>query len=119
MVKYLKGKFMRANVREEVQIAYRTEGTNGNVETVAITLTEEDVNNIKKAHVIVKENPFIQSLSVNKRAGIELLDEEGEEDEEFDLGVDFFKVYGDVFYYFAQGNYDSRDQFESNPITLD
>ena len=88
------------------------------IETLKIHITPTDVENIKKAMEVVKNNKFILSINVELNGHVEYLDDENDEVENWKTDVEKFIVYDDTFYCYAQNKWHSGDQIESDGITL-
>ena len=89
------------------------------IETLKINVTPTDVENIKKAMDLVKNNSFISSIHIDLNGYVEYLNDEGEEVDEWRVDVERFVVYSDSVYYYAQNKWHSGDQIESEAIYRD
>lgn len=93
--------------------------TTEDIETVRLELDDETISNIKWAAKLVKDNHFLDSVSVNLTHGNAThYDWEGNETTEWAIEVEHLKVYSDTFYYYAQNKYDSADQIETGGISI-
>ena len=72
------------------------------IETLKINVTPTDVENIKKAMDLVKNDSNISSIHIDLNGHVEYLDDEGEEYEDWRADVERFVVYSDSVYYYAQ-----------------
>ena len=85
------------------------------IEKVKIDFTQTDIDNIKKACEIVKENKFIENIRIKVTSNVTLLADEDEDiTDNWKYDISQFIVYDDVFYFYAQGKDDSGDQLESD-----
>ena len=89
------------------------------IETLKIHVTPTDVDNIKKAMELVKQNSFITSINVDLNGHVEYLDDDNNEVEDWRVDVERFVVYSDSVYYYAQNKWHSGDQIESEAIYRD
>lgn len=89
------------------------------IETLKINVTPTDVDNIKKAMELVKQNSFITSINVDLNGHVEYLDDDNNEVEDWRVDVERFVVYSDSVYYYAQNKWHSGDQIESEAIDCD
>lgn len=89
------------------------------IETLKINVTPTDVENIKKAMDLVKNDSNISSIHIDLNGYVEYLDDEGEEYEDWRADVERFVVYSDSVYYYAQNKWHSGDQIESDAIYRD
>jgi len=81
---------------------------------VRVSFNPDDIANIKKASDFVKDNKFVEHVSINVTSDYAFLNEDSE-----DITGDWehepikFIVYDDVVYLYAQHVDDSEDQVES------
>lgn len=87
------------------------------IEKLIINVTPTDVENIKKAMDIVKNNPLISSINIDLNGYVENVDDLGEE-VDWKADVERFIVYDNSVYYYAQNKWHSGDQIESDCIEL-
>ena len=91
-----------------------------NIDKLKINLTPTDIDNIKSAMELVKNNKFISSINVDLDGNVEYFDDDNNEVEDWKVDVERLIVYGNnSVYYYAQNKWNSGDQIESNCITLD
>jgi hypothetical protein len=89
------------------------------IKTLKIHVTPTDIDNIKNAMELVKNNKFINSINVDLNGHVEYLNENGGEFENWIIDVERLVVYNNSVYYYAQNKWHSGDQIESDCITLD
>ena len=89
------------------------------IDKLKINLTPTDIDNIKNAMELVKNNKFINSINVDLNGHVEYLNENGGEFENWIIDVERLVVYNNSVYYYAQNKWHSGDQIESDCITLD
>jgi hypothetical protein len=107
------------NLVIEKKVNFRSEdySSSSEIETLKFTLTPTDITNLKTAMELVKTNRFIASINVSLFGGVDYLDDEGKDADDWRIDVDHFIVYDNSIYYYAQNKYDSGDQIESEEIT--
>jgi hypothetical protein len=88
------------------------------IEKVKIDFSQTDIDNIKKASSIIKENKFIENIRVAVSSDVTLLADEDEEVTSWEYDTIQFIVYDDVVYLYAQSKDDSADQIESEPFEI-
>jgi len=89
------------------------------IDKLKINLTPTDVDNIKNAMELVKNNKFINSINIDLNGNVEYLDDNDVDVESWENDVERLVVYNDSVYYYAQNEGHSGDQIESDCITLD
>jgi hypothetical protein len=88
------------------------------VEKVKINFSDFDIEKIQLAQKLIKENGF-ESISIEINSGIELLDGEDQEYDNWEFDYICFKIYYNSVYFYAQNKYHSGDQIESDCILID
>lgn len=88
------------------------------IEKVKIDFSQTDIDNIRKASEIIKENKFIENIRVKVTSDVTLLADEDEEVTSWEYDTIQFIVYDDVFYLYAQNVDDSGDQIESEEFEI-
>ena len=88
------------------------------VEKLKINITSTDLDNIKKAMRIVRDNDFISSVKIDIDGFVGYVDDLDEE-VDWRADVEQFIVYSDCVYYYAQNKWHSGDQIESDSIERD
>jgi hypothetical protein len=104
------------------EVAFRSENSSSyEIQFLQIELSEKDKESILKAQKIVKENSFISSIRVSINSDIEYLNDEKKEilDSDFRVDTEFFIVYSNSFYYYAQNKWQSCDYFESSEMEIE
>jgi hypothetical protein len=109
------------NLVLEKQIAFFSQDYSDamGVETLKISITPTDIENIKKSMEILRANKFMSSIHVPLEGYVEYLNDEGEEFDEWRVDVERFVVYIDCVYYYAKNKWSSGDQIESEAIEAD
>jgi hypothetical protein len=101
----------------EKEVAFRCDNSDtSQIEVIKLTFIEREINNIKKAMQICKDNDFIVNVRVDFR-DFELFDDE-ENEVDWRVDVSQLIVYKDSFYFYAQNKWDASDQIESSEIHL-
>ena len=83
------------------------------IEKVKVDFSNTDIDNIKKASAIIKDNKFIENIRVKVTSDVTLLNDE-DEVVDWEYGTMQFIVYDDAVYLYAQHEDDSADQIESD-----
>lgn len=86
------------------------------IKKLKINIAQSDVDNIRKAMVILNENSAMSSIHVNMNGFVEYLGDDDKSIDDWETGVEGFIVYPDVFVYYSQNESHSGDQFESEFI---
>ena len=87
------------------------------IEKLIINITPTDVDNIRKAMSILKENKFMESINLSLNGYVENVDDLGDE-VDWKSDVERFIVYDNSVYYYAQNKWSAGDQIESDCIEL-
>lgn len=102
------------------EIAFRTDySASLDIKKLDIVLSEQDKENIAKAQAIVKDNRFISSIKIDISGSVKYLSDEDQEVEDWRVDVEYFIVYSNAFYYYAQNKWDSGDYIESEELYLE
>jgi hypothetical protein len=83
------------------------------IEKVKVDFSNTDIDNIKKASAIIKDNKFIENIRVKVTSDVTLLNDE-DEVVDWEYSTIQFIVYDDAVYLYAQHEDDSADQIESD-----
>ena len=88
------------------------------IENVIITLSEEDIKNIKEAQEILKNNNFISQLRLNISGDVIYKDSEDEIVKDYKIDTQEFIVNKDSFCYYAQNKWSSFNYIVSEDLNL-
>lgn len=106
-------------VKKEIAFFSNSYSDAMSIDQVQIKLSDVDIENIKRASKLVKDNKFITSIKIEVDGEVDYLDENDDPaDVDWRVDVQNFMVYDDTFYYYAQNKWDSGDQIESGAFEI-
>jgi hypothetical protein len=88
------------------------------IENLTITLSEEDVKNIKEAQEILKNNNFISQLRLKIIGDVVYKDDEDEIVTDYEIDIQEFIVNKDSFCYYSQNKWSSFNYIVSEDLNL-
>lgn len=106
---------MRKEVRN-LEIGFRPDTDISAAERMRATITKEQEEAIIQAIAITASSHATHNVTVG--CNIQLMDEDGNEVKEVALGYMAIKVYPKAIHLYAEGKYDSHDQWESDAFSL-
>lgn len=103
----------------EKEIIFRSNDCSDSLkfETVKLTFTDRDLDKVKKAMQVCKDNDFVVNVRI-EFDNFDFLDDDGEEVTDWRVDVSQLIVYKDSCYFYAQNKWDSGDQLESDEINI-
>ena len=101
----------------EKEVGFRCDDSESSqIEVIKLTFVDSDLDKVKKAMQICKDNDFIVNVRV-EFDGFEFLDDD-EKAVDWKTDVSQLIVYKDSIYFYAQNKWDAADQIESSEIQL-
>ncbi len=101
----------------KLEVDWTTEYFPGDVESILLELTEEDIEKILKHRQYIKNHSDVECVIQDSNA--EFLNSEGEEDTEFRPQGPKLRIFEECVYVFAQSKYDAGTQIESEALSID
>jgi len=108
-------------MKKELEIAFRSLDYSDTIEIdkVVLELTDEDIENIKKASMFVGDNTGMWSVNVKLKGSFSFIDEEGNTVDSWRTDVQYLRVYARTsIYFYAQCKWDAGDTLESEAFSI-